>query len=35
MHGPSFAGNAAVALRALADNYDHRIHDCVPTAAAA
>ena len=27
MHGPSFAGDGAAALRALADNYDHRISD--------
>jgi len=25
MHGPSFSGDAAAALRALADDYDHRI----------
>jgi len=25
MHGPSFAGDGAAALRALADNYDQRI----------
>jgi flavorubredoxin len=25
MHGPSFAGDAAAALRALADDYDHRV----------
>ncbi|MGE0736421.1 MAG: MBL fold metallo-hydrolase [Alphaproteobacteria bacterium] len=25
MHGPSFNGDAAAALRALADNYDHRV----------
>jgi flavorubredoxin len=25
MHGPSFSGDGAAALRALADNYDHRI----------
>ena len=25
MHGPSFAGDGAVALRALADDYDRRI----------
>jgi flavorubredoxin len=27
MHGPSFAGDGAAALRALADNYDRRIAD--------
>ena len=27
MHGPSFAGDGAAALRALADNYDYRISD--------
>jgi hypothetical protein len=25
MHGPSFAGDGAGALRALADNYDRRV----------
>ena len=25
MHGPSFAGDSAAALRALADDYDHRV----------
>ena len=25
MHGPSFAGDGAAALRALADDYDRRI----------
>ena len=25
MHGPSFAGDSAAALCALADNYDHRV----------
>jgi flavorubredoxin len=35
MHGPTFAGDGAAALRALADNYDHRIFDHVPAAAAA
>ncbi len=25
MHGPSFAGDGAAALRALADDYDHRV----------
>jgi flavorubredoxin len=28
MHGPSFAGDGAAALRALADDYDRRIRDC-------
>jgi len=32
MHGPSFAGDGAAALRALADNYDHRIFDRAPDA---
>ena len=27
MHGPSFFGDGAAALRGLADNYDHRIFD--------
>ena len=27
MHGPSFAGDGAAALRALADDYDRRISD--------
>jgi flavorubredoxin len=27
MHGPSFAGDGAAALRALADNYDRRVGD--------
>ena len=35
MHGPSFAGDGAAALRALADIYDHRILDRVPATAAA
>jgi flavorubredoxin len=26
MHGPSFRGDGAAALRALADNYDQRVH---------
>jgi len=25
MHGPSFTGNGAAALRALADDYDRRV----------
>lgn len=32
MHGPSFAGDGAAALRALADDYDRRIY-AVPRAA--
>jgi len=32
MHGPSFSGDGAAALRALADNYDHRIFNCAPAA---
>ena len=28
MHGPSFAGDGAAALRALADDYDRRVSDC-------
>jgi flavorubredoxin len=35
MHGPSFSGDGATALRALAANYDSRILDHVPVAAAA
>jgi hypothetical protein len=27
MHGPSFAGDGAAALRALADSYDRRVLD--------
>jgi hypothetical protein len=27
MHGPSFQGNGAAALRALADDYDRRVSD--------
>ena len=30
MHGPSFAGDGAAALSALADDYDRRISDCEP-----
>jgi hypothetical protein len=26
MHGPSFRGDGAAALTALADNYDQRVH---------
>jgi flavorubredoxin len=29
MHGPSFSGNGAAALRALADDYDRRVTDQV------
>jgi flavorubredoxin len=32
MHGPSFTGDGAGALHALADSYDHRIHDCARAA---
>jgi flavorubredoxin len=35
MHGPSFTGDGAAALRALADDYDRRVFDRVPEAAAA
>jgi flavorubredoxin len=35
MHGPSFAGDGAAALRALALDYDRRVTDCVSVAAAA
>ena len=27
MHGPSFSGDGAAALRALADDYDRRVSD--------
>lgn len=30
MHGPSFAGDGAAALRALADDYDRRIRAAQP-----
>jgi flavorubredoxin len=30
MHGPSFSGDGAAALRSLADNYDRRILDRIP-----
>jgi hypothetical protein len=33
MHGPSFAGDGAAALRALADSYDRRIGGRTPAAA--
>lgn len=33
MHGPSFTGDGASALRALADNYDDRINARLPNAA--
>jgi flavorubredoxin len=29
MHGPSFAGDGAAALRALADDYDRRLHEAL------
>jgi flavorubredoxin len=32
MHGPSFAGDGAAALRALADDYDRRVSDRVTAA---
>jgi len=32
MHGPSFSGDGAAALGALADSYDHRILDRMPVA---
>jgi hypothetical protein len=37
MHGPSFTGDGAAALRALADDYDRRVGDAfaVPRSAAA
>jgi flavorubredoxin len=35
MHGPSFAGDTTAALRALAADYDRRVLDRVPAAAAA
>jgi hypothetical protein len=28
MHGPSFAGDGAAALHALADDYDRRVSEC-------
>jgi flavorubredoxin len=31
MHGPSFSGDADTALRSLADHYDHRILDRMPS----
>lgn len=31
MHGPSFEGDSAAALRALADDYDRRIQAAIPT----
>jgi len=30
MHGPSFEGDGAAALRALADDYDRRIQAAMP-----
>ena len=35
MHGPSFAGDSAAALRALAADYDRRVFNHAPAAAAA
>ena len=35
MHGPSFAGDTTAALRALAADYDRRLADDMPVAAAA
>jgi flavorubredoxin len=35
MHGPSFSGDGAAALRALADDYDRRILERAPAAAKA
>jgi hypothetical protein len=32
MHGPSFAGDGAAALRALADNYDQRVRTALTDA---
>jgi flavorubredoxin len=32
MHGPSFEGDGAAALRALADSYDRRVRDCARAA---
>jgi hypothetical protein len=32
MHGPSFTGDCASALRALADDYDHRVRLAVKQA---
>jgi flavorubredoxin len=29
MHGPSFSGDGTAALRALADNYDHRVRNAI------
>jgi hypothetical protein len=34
MHGPSFAGDGASALRALADSYDRRVLDRMRAAGA-
>ncbi len=33
MHGPSFTGDSAAALNALADNYDHRVRTAMKEAA--
>ena len=35
MHGPSFAGDGAAALRALADDYDRRVRAALTARAAA
>ena len=35
MHGPSFAGDGAAALRALADDYDRRVRAALAAGAAA
>jgi flavorubredoxin len=35
MHGPSFAGDGAAALRALADDYDRRVFEAAPQKLAA
>jgi hypothetical protein len=34
MHGPSFSGDGAAALSALADNYDQRVRAALPQEAA-
>jgi len=34
MHGPSFSGEGAAALHALADSYDQRVRTALPTSAA-
>jgi len=35
MHGPSFSGDGAAALRALADDYDRRMQAARPVSAKA